>query len=148
MRRRPQAIQFLFGALSIVVGFNINLPSLVGRLAVSAGFENHSVGQQIMINTLVPGAIVLLAFLATIFYTKLIWPITGSRGGLWCYAHNAHIEGEELPIIGWFRIIHSPWSINIAEGCAYYSCTSERLLFDARNTRPHPCSLAARSSDV
>jgi hypothetical protein len=120
MQRRAQIIQFMFGALSIVVGFNINLPSLVDRLAISAGFKDQSVGQQVMVGTLVPGAIVVLAFLSSVLYQQLIWPFTGSRAGLWTYALNAHIEDKELPVIGWFRVVHSPWSIDIVEARAYY----------------------------
>ena len=110
----------MFGALSVVVGFNLNLPSLVGKVSTDIGFKDPSVGRSVMIGLAVPLAIVFMSWLAVSLYNWFLWPFLGSRSGLWVYALNAHVEHDELTVAGWFRVLHTPWTIEVIEARAYY----------------------------
>ena len=120
MQKRARIIQLMFGALSIVVAFNLNLPSVMGQYATDIGLKDPSVGRSVVIGLAVPLAIIFMSWFAVSLYQWLLWPFLGSRSGLWVYALNAHVDQDELPVAGWFRVSHTPWTIEVVEGRAYY----------------------------
>lgn len=121
--RRSRLIELMMGAFSVIIGFNLDLPGLLGNLAAGAGFTEPSLARSVIVNGGVPFAVIVMTITSISVYHKLIWPFWPGLGcctGLWLYVLMAHTEGKDYLVGGWFRMEHTPHDIRITEALAYY----------------------------
>lgn len=113
----------MLGALSVLVGWNVNFADQFERLGLAIGLAEGSVGQDVLVGVGVPGGVLALTVGAVTLYEKVVWPRWPSSGccrGLWLYGLVAHADEEDFLICGWFRVHHTPSEIRIDEAIAYY----------------------------
>ncbi|MFC4531510.1 hypothetical protein [Sphaerisporangium dianthi] len=125
-------IEMLFGALALLIGFNLDLDKLIGKVADALGLQSPSVLRTIFLGTVVPGVIFVLTWTAIHVYESIIWPLLPGDhklSGLWVYALVAHIDGDHISVAGWFRVEQRLDGVSIPEARAYYVESDEGLTF-------------------
>lgn len=144
--RENRIVNWLFGLLAIVAGWQLDLPVQLAALAHVLGAQPKSWMERVIIGAGVPAVLALLAASAIAVYDKIIWPLipNASGRGWWVYALLARTETELIEIVGYFFLEHSPSQIRIVEAAAFYAgpqlsfrgtWTSDYVWFAGRDLR-------------
>lgn len=130
MKNNPRSIEWLFAFISVVITWQLQLPSVLGSFAQNIGAMPNSLLNKIIVDTGIPLILALIVWITIFCYERLIWPwfpVDLSKSGWWIYilstkfseSGNGKLE-DEVIVVGCFNVKHTPLTINVIEGHAYY----------------------------
>lgn len=121
-RRKP--IEWVFALVSVVIVWQLQLPSLLSDFAGNLGISQGSWLHRIIVDGGVPITLVLISWIAVWFYKNVIWPWwpnSRCQEGWWIYALFARDEQKSIDVVGCFLLKHDVEHAIINEGHAFYA---------------------------
>lgn len=121
--RTGSLISWTFALFVVVAVWQINLPAIFDSMAIDLGAKKDSVLYYLFINGSIPVVLAVTAGISIWFFHKVVWPRLPSsdfKGGWWVYALIAETTEGPLPVVGYFKVQHSPTEILIVEGRSFY----------------------------
>ena len=121
-------IAWTFAIASVAVGWQLQLPSLIGEITTRLGVNPGSFLQSAIVDVGVPIVLGTLAWGAAQLYYTTLWPLLSPnhKGGWWVYALVAKVGDKFVDTVGCFYIEHRPVGAAVVEGHAFYLNDSQR----------------------